>query len=207
MKYYDLENNQNGRSMIEMLGVLAIIGVLSVGGIAGYSKAMMKYRTNKTIEQITLTLNNIKTFFANQKGDNKFDSMSYGMPSSGICSSFNRVIRKAKLMPDEMLLETVENLIGSLGTAEWACYINAFGGSVQFYGDSKNTITLMFNGLPAEASIEIATQDWSALEAEKIGINARMGFETNWYRKETISVDEAIAKCNKEYNSFVIAIK
>ena len=29
-----------GRSMIEMLGVLAIIAVLSVGGIAGYSKAM-----------------------------------------------------------------------------------------------------------------------------------------------------------------------
>ena len=32
----------SGRSMIEMLGVLAIIGVLSVGGIAGYSKAMQK---------------------------------------------------------------------------------------------------------------------------------------------------------------------
>ena len=32
--------NSFGRSMIEMLGVLAIIGVLSVGGIAGYSKAM-----------------------------------------------------------------------------------------------------------------------------------------------------------------------
>ena len=31
-----------GRSMIEMLGVLAIIAVLSVGGIAGYSKAMEK---------------------------------------------------------------------------------------------------------------------------------------------------------------------
>ena len=31
-----------GRSMVEMLGVLAIIGVLSVGAIAGYSKAMMK---------------------------------------------------------------------------------------------------------------------------------------------------------------------
>ena len=29
--------NESGRSMIEMLGVLAIIGVLSVGGIAGYS--------------------------------------------------------------------------------------------------------------------------------------------------------------------------
>lgn len=34
------KNFEKGRSMIEMLGVLAIIGVLSVGGIAGYSKAM-----------------------------------------------------------------------------------------------------------------------------------------------------------------------
>ena len=36
--------------MIEMLGVLAIIAVLSVGGIAGYSKAMEMYKINKTLE-------------------------------------------------------------------------------------------------------------------------------------------------------------
>ena len=42
---------QSGRSMVEMLGVLAIIGVLSVGAIAGYSKAMMKYKLNKMIDQ------------------------------------------------------------------------------------------------------------------------------------------------------------
>ena len=28
---------ESGRSMVEMLGVLAIIGVLSIGGIAGYT--------------------------------------------------------------------------------------------------------------------------------------------------------------------------
>ena len=39
----------SGRSMVEMLGVLAIIGVLSVGAISGYSRAMEKYRLNKTI--------------------------------------------------------------------------------------------------------------------------------------------------------------
>ena len=45
-----------GRSMVEMLGVLAIIGVLSVGAISGYSKAMMKYKLNKQAEQLnTLT--------------------------------------------------------------------------------------------------------------------------------------------------------
>ena len=41
--------NSFGRSMIEMLGVLAIIGVLSVGGIAGYFKAMEKFKLNKAI--------------------------------------------------------------------------------------------------------------------------------------------------------------
>ena len=30
------KTDQSGRSMVEMLGVLAIIGVLSVGGISGY---------------------------------------------------------------------------------------------------------------------------------------------------------------------------
>ena len=46
-----------GRSMVEMLGVLAIIGVLSVGAIAGYSKAMFKYKLNKQAESFNMLLN------------------------------------------------------------------------------------------------------------------------------------------------------
>ena len=49
---------QCGRSMIEMLGVLAIIGVLSVGGIAGYSKAMMMWESNQQRNTITELLAN-----------------------------------------------------------------------------------------------------------------------------------------------------
>ena len=45
---------EQGRSMIEMLGVLAIIGVLSVGGIAGYSKAMEKFKLNKAVENYSM---------------------------------------------------------------------------------------------------------------------------------------------------------
>ncbi|MBR3912967.1 MAG: prepilin-type N-terminal cleavage/methylation domain-containing protein [Alphaproteobacteria bacterium] len=41
--------NEKGRSMVEMLVVLAIIGVLSVGDIIGYKYGMMKYRVNETI--------------------------------------------------------------------------------------------------------------------------------------------------------------
>ena len=48
--------SQFGRSMIEMLGVLAIIGVLSVGGISGYTEAMRKYKMTKTIEIVRASL-------------------------------------------------------------------------------------------------------------------------------------------------------
>lgn len=37
---------ESGRSMVEMLGVLAIIGVLSIGGIAGYTMAMNRNTAN-----------------------------------------------------------------------------------------------------------------------------------------------------------------
>ena len=41
---------QKGRSMIEMLGVLAIIGVLSIGGLAGYTMAMNRHRANTVLD-------------------------------------------------------------------------------------------------------------------------------------------------------------
>ena len=61
-----IKTNENGRSMIEMLGVLAIIGVLSVGGIAGYSKAMNKFKTNKVADNVSMLVANIKTLYAQQ---------------------------------------------------------------------------------------------------------------------------------------------
>lgn len=44
--------SQSGRSMVEMLGVLAIIGVLSVGGIAGYRYAMEMHTTNELMDRL-----------------------------------------------------------------------------------------------------------------------------------------------------------
>ena len=45
-----MKKNETGRSMVEMLGVLAIIGVLSIGGIAGYTLAMNRYRANEILD-------------------------------------------------------------------------------------------------------------------------------------------------------------
>ena len=45
-----MKKHESGRSMVEMLGVLAIIGVLSVGGIAGYSLSMRRHRANGVVD-------------------------------------------------------------------------------------------------------------------------------------------------------------
>ncbi len=45
-----MKKYESGRSMIEMLGVLAIIGVLSIGGLAGYTMAMKRNKVNGIID-------------------------------------------------------------------------------------------------------------------------------------------------------------
>ena len=63
---YDVDSSvQGGRSMIEMLGVLAIIAVLSVGGIAGYSKAMLMWHSNKQKDLLTELIHNAITLKPN----------------------------------------------------------------------------------------------------------------------------------------------
>lgn len=49
-------SNQCGRSMIEMLGVLAIVGILSVGGISAFQQAMTKHKVNKLIGEYVVFL-------------------------------------------------------------------------------------------------------------------------------------------------------
>ena len=137
--------NESGRSMIEMLGVLAIVGVLSVGGIAGYSKAMTKFKTNKVADQVSMIVTNIRTLYAQQKdyaGLNNASADSMGV------------------LPDEV------------GSA--AGYLNAFRGSVivgatklggtaaTMEGNNKMAFEVIFNGLPKETCVSLATNDWGS---------------------------------------------
>ena len=50
------KTNESGRSMVEMLGVLAIIGVLTAGGLGGYTLAMNKIRTTRIAERIQMVV-------------------------------------------------------------------------------------------------------------------------------------------------------
>ncbi len=47
------ESGESGRSMVEMLGTLAIMGVLSIGGVVGYRYAMDKFNANTILSEIS----------------------------------------------------------------------------------------------------------------------------------------------------------
>ena len=92
-----------GRSMVEMLGVLAIIGVLSVGAIAGYSKAMMKYKLNKHMESFNMLLNEaikLRTDLERQ----------YGKKTNGL-HELDSFFHKANLLPDGMVYNPQDDYI------------------------------------------------------------------------------------------------
>ncbi len=80
----DTKGIQYGRSMIEMLGVLAIIGVLSVSGIAGYSKAMEKWKVDKWGAQFVQMVTETQTAYVRQKSfSNKVEDITGTLMSIG----------------------------------------------------------------------------------------------------------------------------
>ena len=132
--------NENGRSMVEMLGVLAIIGVLSAGGLAGYSKAMFKHKLNNTMEQISMLVTNIRTHYGTQK--------NYA------------TLTEAQLAS----LGVIPAVMGAAGSLK-----NPFKGDVKIApakaraADTVNkAFTVTYSGLPKEACIALATADFGS---------------------------------------------
>ncbi len=186
MKEFEIKN-ESGRSMIEMLGVLAIIGVLSVGGIAGYSKAMMKYRINKTIEQITLIAGNVRTFFAPQRNYIGFDNQEH-----------KQIIKKARLVPDEMWNdEIIYNIFGGAVTFDWQ---NRADNTLD--AEDNKAFSMEFSDIPEEACIDIVTHDWNYANAAAIYISGGLSGTL----KTPISVDKAVKYCSNNNTTTSITL-
>ena len=147
-----MSNNNFGRSMIEMIGVLVIIGALSAGGIAGYTKALHQNKVNKSIEQIGVISGHLSTIGAN-------GGLYTGMS--------NKSAIKLKAVLPEM---------NPSGTS----LKNPFGGDVVISsakllkkGGDDQAYSIKYSGLDKQACLALATNDWgSAKSSSFIGIVA-----------------------------------
>ncbi len=134
------KNNQSGRSMVEMLGVLAIIGVLSVGGIAGYSKAMAKFKLSKAMDQVSTVITNVRTLYSGQPN---YSGLNFSAIPLGV-------------FPTEMLN-------GKSANSASVAY-NAFNGMAytSAVASDEKTFTVVFTGLGKEACVALSTADWGS---------------------------------------------
>ena len=142
-----MKNNENGRSMVEMLGVLAIIGVLSAGGLAGYSKAMYKYRVNETMNQLTMIVSNIRTLFGSQS--------TYTGLGTSISSpmSAQDALKYGIVTPDMLKDSALQNPFkGAIKIAP----------SIGRKANDNETFIIEYDSLPAEACVTIVTSDWGS---------------------------------------------
>lgn len=129
-----------GRSMVEMIGVLAIVGVLSVGGIAGYVSASHAMRTNKLKDEVSTIIANIRSMY--------FSAENY----AGLSEI---TLINAGLIPDWMVSEDKTHIKNK---AKGSVYVSS---SDHWYKKDSSFI-LIFNGLDSKTCRELAISDWGS---------------------------------------------
>lgn len=140
-----------GRSMIEMLGVLAIIGILSVGGLIGFSRAIERHRINETINQVALIAQNTRDLFKSQKD---YGSLLRCTKTMSNTAYENRVLAdKTLIFPISIRSNGYKNIFE--GEIEW-CSGDRFA-----EGDNK-AFLISFRMIPKNICIELITRNWNS---------------------------------------------
>lgn len=133
---------QKGRSMVEMLGVLVIVGVLSVAGIEAFGRAMFKHRINKTTDEIVFIVTHVRTFFSSQRS-----YMGLSTQSAYILG----------LTPTEMGTD------GSLNTPFGPLIIGpSLSASAGETNEKLLGFTIVLNNLPNAVCTRLASADWGS---------------------------------------------
>ena len=139
-------NHENGRSMVEMLGVLAVIGVLSAGALAGYSQAMKKHKLNETTSQIIQIMSNVRTKFAHK--------------SRATDLTLEQAVQLG-IFPEDMVKSATE-------------VANKYKGTVKLETavvDGRKVYKLTLDGLPDDVAAQLATADWGQDGIVKLMLN------------------------------------
>lgn len=134
-----MKANEQGRSMVEMLGVLAIIGVLSIGGIAGYTMAMNRYKANQILDMASKISVTAQSRYASNPNENRAQRISdtyasFGLDSGGSSEVYETTfiiwgsqdqIMDLSVRPQEVR-DALNSIIGD-GSGGW--YPNIFNSS------------------------------------------------------------------------------
>ena len=185
---------QSGRSMVEMLGTLAIIGVLSVGGIAGYSYGMDKYQANTIVNDVMLRAVELKAQLDTTEAPN-LDSWptttagkyAIGLETGGEYINGIQVSGVDKRLCEMLFDGMINNAIVKIGSTEYD--------SVADTADCSDTNTMVFyvdNGGSWIEETETDTQtdtETETTETEETDTQTETQTETKSETTETEETD------------------
>ena len=101
---------QSGRSMVEMLGVLAVIGVLSVAAIWGYDFAMSKHKANEILAAVFRQLPSISTAMQQEQDPAEYEETLFGVTISLVGEDPSQDLKGT----DDGFVIQIENLSSSV---------------------------------------------------------------------------------------------
>ena len=109
------KTNETGRSMVEMLGVLAIVGVLSVGGVYGYGVAMKKHKANEALHKASMLATTVSAYAMSNDGNlpstiTDFANFGYNTSVTDDGTKFKLTISGL----DDGVCEQLQNLQGGM---------------------------------------------------------------------------------------------
>ena len=195
MKY-----TQIGRSMIEMLGVLAIIGVLSVGGLDMITKS----RRNNQIAIILSDVSNVASILLQQRKYSPEVKESYN-------GNFILFLYKTGKIPAEITYNsTSKNLQSELNS------------TISAEIDTNDIVTIKISSLDKETCLKIASNNWGSRTDNRfvgliVGANAdfscvnnaenpcNAGTNSAFAGKDgyPMSVAKAVAACSSQDSNIV----
>ena len=88
------KQNESGRTLLEMLGVLAIIGVITVGAMSGLKFGTDSFRATALHDMVETTAQGVADLYSWSReypttgDDSKVISLADAVPDNGICDAF-----------------------------------------------------------------------------------------------------------------------
>ena len=168
------KNQQKGATMVETLGVLGIISMVTITLFGIIGKAYDRYKQAEIVDEIRTLQKNIKHRYA---ADYDFSELSQ--------SNVQSKLIEEKVVPGYMVLDDQ--------------VVHAYGSTVDFSGTANN-YSITFNNVSKQGCVELLMQDWVVSDMSDL-IQIKIGSKTytwNGARKLPIPISDAFELCTDE---------
>ncbi len=175
------QKQQQGRSLVEIIGVIAIIGVLSVGSIVGFNFALNKYRANAVIGAITFLSQQVRSFYSLSGKYNGLGVWTSDGSNGNSNSTAATIIKKSDIsIPYPLTIAEQPSVKGS-------------------------SFAIGVTGIPISVCVELHSKDWNNGNSDYDGIGLPGTGEYKATMTEIIEGCKSVVK--DEDRSFVIYFK